>query len=49
MARAIRVVDNAGVVHNVIILKIAYQGVVRRVGKVFVSQGGIVRQVWPPA
>lgn len=48
MARAIRVVDDAGVVHNVIVVKMVINGVVRTVARVFVAHQGVVRQVWPP-
>jgi len=48
MPRACRVVDDAGVVHNVIQLKIVVNGVVRTIARAYVAQSGVVRQYWPP-
>lgn len=48
MANAIRVVDDAGVVWNVIQVKMVVSGVVRTVATMYISYQGIVREVWPP-
>ena len=48
MARAARVVDNAGVVFNVITIKIVVAGVVRTVATARVIRDGVVRQFWQP-
>jgi len=49
MPRACRIVDDAGVVHNVIQLKIVVNGIVRTISRAYVAQSGVVRQYWPEA
>ena len=49
MPRACRIVDSSGVVHNVIVIKIVVNGIVRTVESALVSQGGVARQYWPEA
>ena len=48
MPRAIRVVNDSGVVYNVILVKIVINGVVRTVASARAVKDGIVRQFWPP-
>jgi hypothetical protein len=48
MARACRVVDDSGVVWNVIRIKIVTGGVVRTVATARAIKDGVVRQFWPP-
>ena len=48
MPRAARVVDIAGVVWNVIRIKIVTGGVVRTVAASVAVKDGVVRQFWPP-
>ena len=48
MARAIRVVDDAGVVWNVILVKMVIGGVVRTLATASAIKDGVVRQFWPP-
>ena len=48
MARAVRVVNDAGVVYNVILIKIVINGVVRTIASGRAVKEGVVRQFWPP-
>ena len=48
MPRACRVVNDSGVVYNVILIKIVIGGVVRTVASARAVKDGIVRQFWPP-
>ena len=48
MPKAIRVVNDSGVVYNVILVKIVIGGVVRTVASARAVKDGIVRQFWPP-
>ena len=48
MPRAARVVDIAGVVWNVIRIKIVTGGVVRTVATTRAIKDGVARQFWPP-
>lgn len=48
MPRASRIVDDAGVVHNVIQFKIAVNQQVRTVSKAYIAVDGVIRQFWPP-
>ena len=48
MPRAARVVNDAGVVYNVIQIKMVINGVVRTIASVRVIKDGVVRQFWPP-
>ena len=48
MPKACRVVNDSGVVYNVILIKIVIGGVVRTVASARAVKDGIVRQFWPP-
>jgi hypothetical protein len=48
MARACRVVDDSGVVWNVIQIKMVVGGVVRTINSAMAIKSGVVRQFWPP-
>ena len=48
MARACRVVDDSGVVWNVVLIKVVIDGVVRTVASSMAIKDGVVRQFWPP-
>ena len=48
MPRAIRVVNDSGVVYNVILVKMVINGVVRTVASARAVKDGVVRQFWPP-
>jgi hypothetical protein len=48
MPRACRVVDDSGVVWNVVLIKVVIDGVVRTVASARAIKDGVVRQFWPP-
>ncbi len=48
MPRAARVVNDSGVVYNVILIKMVINGVVRTIASARVVKDGVVRQFWPP-
>lgn len=48
MPKACRVVNDSGVVYNVILIKIVIGGVVRTVASARAVKDEIVRQFWPP-